>query len=377
MKIIKKTYKFRIYPTNTQKELIEKTLGCVRHVYNYFLAKTIEEYKKDISYKIRKFDLIKLLPKHKEEFPFLKEVDSIALQQSVIHLCDAYGNFFKKNTNFPTFKKKKQDYGYITMNNNNSIRIIGDEIQIPKIGRIKLIKHRDISDTFIFSMVSISRKGKYYHVSLMGEEEYCLSNNRELDISKSIGLDFSLNHLYIDNHYQKGDIPKYFEISLQKLAKMQRKLSKMVKGSNNYLKQKLKIDNFHIHISNQRKDFLHKLSRSLVNEYDYICIEDLDLKAIASKETKYKFGKIIFDLGFSTFINFLSYKLDWENKKLIKIDKFYPSSKTCFLCGYVKEDLKLSDRFWTCPYCGETHERDYNAAINIHMRGMRKVVYND
>lgn len=376
MKIIKRTYKFRIYPTDSQKELIEKTLGCVRYVYNYFLAETINEYKKDNSYKIKKFDLIKQLPNLKKEFPFLKEVDSIALQQSVIHLCEAYGNFFKKNTNFPIFKKKKHDYGYITMETNNSVRIIGDEIQIPKIGRIKLVKHRELAYTFVFTMVSISRKGKYYHISLMGEEE-CYPKDKELDPSKSIGLDFSLSHLYVDNHSHHADIPKYFELSLDKLAKMQRRLSKMVKGSNNYLEQMKKINNFHIHIANQRQDFLHKLSRSLVNEYDYICIEDLDLKSIASKETKYKFGKTIFDLGFSTFVNFLSYKLDWENKKLIKIDKFYPSSKTCFFCGHIKEDLKLSDRIWTCPCCGIIHNRDYNAAVNIHTEGMRTVLHKD
>ena len=214
MKKIKRTYRFRIYPNPSQKELIEKTLGCSRQVYNDFLEVCIESYEKDKDFKIKKYDLIKLLPEYKETFPYLKEVDSIALQQTVIHLYDAYINFFKHNASFPKFKKKKDDYGYITMNINNSIRIKRNEIQIPKLGKIRIINHRQLPESFIFSMVSISRRGKYYYVSLIGEEEYFDYEEylkEALDVNNSIGLDFSLSHLYVDSNGNHIDMPKYYE----------------------------------------------------------------------------------------------------------------------------------------------------------------------
>ena len=337
----------------------------------------IDSYQKNYEFTIKKYDLIKLLPGYKETFPYLKEVDSIALQQSVIHLYDAYINFFKHNASFPKFKKKKNDYGYTTMNINNSIRFIGDDIQIPKLGKVRIAKHRHINESFSFSMVSISRKGKYYYVSLMGEEE-CVDYEEiikeTLDVNSSIGLDFSLEHLFVTSEGEHIDAPSYYEDSLTKLAKEQRKLSHMVKDSKNYLKQKQKIDNLHIHITNQRKDFLHKVSRNIANKYDYVFVEDLDLKEMSSSKTKYKFGLRIFDLGYSTFLNYLSYKLDWLNKKIIKVNRFFPSSKRCNECYYKNEELTLSQRSWVCPICGKKHDRDINAAINIKKEGIRMVL---
>ena len=377
MKKIKKTYKFRIYPSVSQKELIEKTLGCVRQVYNDFLSMCIDSYQKNYEFTINKYDLIKLLPEYKKTFPYLKEVDSIALQQSVIHLYDAYINFFKHNASFPKFKKKKNDYGYTTMNINNSIRFIEDDIQIPKLGKVRIVKHRHINESFSFSMVSISRKGKYYYVSLMGEEE-CVDYEEiikeALDVNNSIGLDFSLEHLFVTSEGEHIDAPSYYEDCLTKLAKEQRKLSHMVKDSKNYLKQKQKIDNLHIHITNQRKDFLHKVSRNIANKYDYVFVEDLDLKEMSSSKTKYKFGLRILDLGYSTFLNYLSYKLDWLNKKIIKVNRYFPSSKMCNECYYKNENLTLSQRNWVCPICGKKHDRDINAAINIKKEGIRIVL---
>ena len=377
MKKIKKTYKFRIYPTVSQKELIEKTLGCVRQVYNDFLSMCIDSYQKNYEFTIKKYDLIKLLPEYKKTFPYLKEVDSIALQQSVIHLYDAYINFFKHNTSFPKFKKKKNDYGYTTMNINNSIRFIEDDIQIPKLGKVRIVKHRHINESFSFSMVSISRKGKYYYVSLMGEEEYVDYEEiikEALDVNNSLGLDFSLEHLFVTSEGEHIDAPSFYEDSLTKLAKEQRKLSHMVKDSKNYLKQKQKIENMHIHITNQRKDFLHKVSRNITNKYDYVFVEDLDLKEMSSSKTKYKFGLRILDLGYSTFLNYLSYKLDWLDKKIIKVNRYFPSSKRCNECYYKKEELTLAQRSWVCPICGKKHDRDINAAINIKKEGIKMVL---
>ena len=337
----------------------------------------IESFEKDNDFKIKKYDLIKLLPEYKEAFPYLKEVDSIALQQTVIHLYDAYINFFRHNAEFPKFKKKKNDYGYTTMNINNSIRFIEDDIQIPKLGRVRIKCHRRLPESFKFTTVNVSRLGKYYYVSLMGEEDYFDLEGfvkDSLDPNNSIGLDFSLSHLFVDSEGNHLDMPTYYQDSLTKLAKEQRKLSHMKKDSSHYQKQLMRIKNLHEHIANQRKDFLHKVSRKLANTYDYVFVENLDLKEMSEKRDKLRFGITIFDLGYGTFLNYLSYKLNWLNKKLIKVDRYFPSSQLCSSCGYRKSDLSLNQRHWICPECKEKHDRDYNAAINIKKEGIRMIL---
>ena len=376
-KRIKKTYRFRIYPSPSQKELIEKTLGCSRQVYNDFLSMCIESYNADHNRLINKYELIKLLPEYKETFPYLKEVDSVAVQQTVIHLYDAYVNFFRHNAEFPKFKKKKNDYGYTTMNINNSIRFIEDDIQIPKLGRVKIKCHRHLPESFRYSMVSVSRRGRHYYISLMGEEDYFDLEGLikdSLDPNNSIGLDFSLSHLFVDSEGHHLDMPNYYQDSLTKLAKEQRKLSHMKKDSSHYQKQLMRIKNLHEHIANQRKDFLHKVSRKIADTYDYVFVENLDLKEMAKRKEEHKFGITIFDLGYGTFLNYLSYKLDWLNKKLIKVNKYFPSSQLCSKCGYRKSDLTLNQRHWVCPECGKKHNRDLNAAINIKKEGIRMIL---
>ena len=376
-KRIKRTYRFRIYPNPSQKELIEKTLGCSRQVYNDFLSMCIESYNADHNRLINKYELIKLLPEYKETFPYLKEVDSIVLQQTVIHLYDAYVNFFKHNAEFPKFKKKKNDYGYTTMNINNSIRLIEDDIQIPKLGRVKIKCHRHFPESFKYSMVSVSRRGRYYYVSLMGEEDFFDLEGfvkDSLDPNNSIGLDFSLSHLFVDSEGHHLDMPNYYQDSLTKLAKEQRKLSHMKKDSSHYQKHLMRIKNLHEHIANQRKDFLHKVSRKIANAYDYVFVENLDLKEMAKRKEEHKFGITIFDLGYGTFLNYLSYKLNWLNKKLIKVDRYFPSSQLCSSCSYRKSDLTLNQRHWIFPECGKKHNRDLNAAINIRKEGIRMVL---
>ena len=347
MKLIKRTYRFRLYPNETQKDLIEKTLGCCRLVYNELLSLCKKEYEKDSNYKINKYDLIKLLPKYKEKYPYLKEVDSIALQQSAIHLFDAYKNFFRQYSDFPVFKKKKNDYGYITMNINNSIRIEGDEIQIPKIGKVKFVYHRKLPESFKYITVSVSRVGKHYYVSLIGEEEYLDYQEYSKDsliLTNSIGLDFSLANLFVSDSKTKTNMPKFYEKSLSRLVKEQRKLSHMKKGSNNYRKQLLRTINLHEKIANQRKDYLHKTSRYVANKYDYVFVEDLDLKSISERKEGMKLGIFVNDLGYGIFLNQLKYKLEWLNKKLVKVDRYFPSSQLCSECGYRKTDLLLKNK---------------------------------
>ncbi len=377
MKIVKRTYRFRLYPNDSQKQLIEKTLGCSRQVYNDFLSLCKKEYEKDHNYKINKFELIKLLPKHKEKYPYLNEVDSVALQQTVIHLCDAYKNFFRHQSDFPKFKKKKNDYGYITMNINNSIRIERNEIQIPKIGKVRFVYHRNIPKSFQYSMVSVSRIGKHYYVALIGEEEYQEYkefNKDVLDSSNSIGLDFSLTNLFISDSEVKENMPKYYEKSLTNLAREQRKLSHMIKGSNNYQEQLLKIANIHERITNQRKNYLHKASRYIANKYDYVFVEDLDLQEMSKRKEGFKLGPVINDLGYGVFLNQLKYKLEWLNKKLVKVNRYFPSSQLCSECGYRNIDLLLQNKTWVCPNCGVKHNRDINAAVNIKKEGIRMML---
>ena len=376
-KKIKMSYRFRIYLNSSQKELIEKTLGCCRQVYNDFLSMCIESYKADKNSNINRYELSKLLPEYKQTFPYLKEVDSIALQQTVIHLYDAYMNFFRHNAEFPKFKKKKNDYGYTTMNVKNSIRFVADDIQIPKLGRIKVIRHRRLPESFKFTMVSVSRKGKYYYVSLLGEEEYFDYGEyikESLNPNNSVGLDFSLKHLFVDSNGNHLDMPTYYQDSLTKLAKEQRKLSHMKKDSSHYKKQLLKARNLHEHIANQRKDFLHKVSRKLANTYDYVFVENLGLKEMSERKNKLKLGISIFDLGYSAFLKYLKYKLEWLNKKLVKVDRYFPSSQLCSCCSYRKTNLTLAQRSWTCPECETKHNRDLNAAINIKKEGIRMVL---
>lgn len=377
-KRIKKAYKFRIYPNSSQKQQIEKTLGCVRQVYNEFLEMCIEKHAEDPSFKLRKFDLIKILPDYKEGYEYLKEVDSVALQQAVIHLHSAYINFFEHRGSFPKFKSKRNDHSYTTMKINNNIRLDGNEIQIPKLGRVKVVVSRSMPESFSFTTVTISRVANLYFVTLTGEEDNpnaeLFGTLEKLDVNTSIGLDFSLAHLYVDSDGNHADMPKYLQNDLKKLARLTRKASKCQKGSKNSIKAWQKVRKEQLHISNQRKDFLHKESRKIANKYDYVFVENLDLKSMQSRDAKMKMGRNVSDRAYGTFVNFLDYKLRWLGKELIKVGKYFASSKICSDCGYINSNLELNDRDWICPICGKKHDRDVNAAINIKKEGIRLVL---
>ena len=375
---IHKTYRIRIYPNASQKELIEKTLGCVRQVYNDFLSMCIEKHAEDPTYIIKKYDLIKMLPEYKETFPYLKEVDSVALQQAIIHLHSAYDNFFRHNAEFPKFKKKKNDHGYITMNINSSVRLGRNDIQIPKLGKVRCVNSFNIPDDFSFTTVSVNKSGLGYYVCLSGEEENTIVEDitKALDPNNSIGLDFSMSSLYVDSNGNNVDMPSYYAKSLHKLAVLSRNASRCQKGSNNSVKAYDKLRKYQAHVANQKKDYLHKLSYYLANKYDYVFVENLDMKKMQSKDNEIKFSKSLIDRPYSMFLDMLNYKLEWRGKKLIKIDRYFPSSKLCNECGYKNNDLTLKDREWVCPRCGKKHNRDINAAINIRNEGLRLLALN-
>ena len=364
MKIVNKSYKFRLYPNKKQEEMFAKTFGCVRFIYNKMLEDKIKYYKES------KEKLNNTPAQYKSEFEWLREVDSLALANAQMNLRTAYNNFFRdKSVWFPKFKSKhKSIRSYTTNNQGGNIRIENKHIKLPKVGFVRVKQHRQISDDQKIKSCTISQtpSGKYY-VSILVEYEFEVPDTK-LDQENSIGLDMDMKNLYTDNDGIRAEYPRYYRQMQNKLAKEQRKLSHCKNGSNNRNKQKIKVARIHEKIANQRKDFLHKLSNQIANDYDVVCIEDLNMKAMGQC---LHLGKSVSDNGWGMFTTFLKYKLEDQGKSLIKIDKWYPSSKTCNVCGTINTELTLKDREWTCSCCGTHHDRDWNAAINIRNEGLR------
>ena len=359
-----KAYKFRIYPNETQRILFAKTFGCVRFIYNKMLGDKIEYYNQT------KEKLNNTPAQYKTEFEWLKEVDSLALANAQMNLQKAYNNFFSnpKKYGFPKFKSKhRSQKSYTTNNQKGSVKIENGYIQLPKTGLVKIKQHRNIPDDYKIKSVTVSQNasGKYFASVLFEYEEEIA----EKELESFIGLDFSMHELYIDSNGNCPEFPKYYRLSEKKLKKEQRKLSKMMKGSRNREKQRIRVAKLHEKIANQRKDFLHKQSRQIANVYDCVCIENLNMQAMAQS---LNFGKSVSDNGWGMFTAFLKYKLEKLGKRLVRIDKFFASSQLCNVCGYQNPDTKnLSVREWICPCCQTHHNRDINAAINIRNEGMR------
>ena len=368
-----KAYKFRIYPDDEQKILFARTFGCVRMVYNHWLDRKIRQYEKNktnVTYTACAKEMAEL--KKTEEYAFLKEVDSVSLQQSLRHLDTAFENFFRQpKTGFPRFKSKKRNKNsYSTVCINGNIAIFHGYLKLPKIGQVRLKQHRPVPDGYKLKSVTVSQTsgGKYY-ASILFEYE---NQVQEKEIQSFLGLDFSMHGLYCDSNGNEAAYPGYYRKAEKQLAREQRRLSKMQKGSNNRNKQRMRVAKLHEKISSQRKDFLHKQSRKIANDYDCVCIEDLDMKAMSQA---LNFGKSVSDNGWGMFTTFLKYKLEEQGKKLVKVDRFFASSQTCSVCGYRNTKTKnLALRAWECPQCGTHHDRDVNAAVNIRNEGMRLVI---
>ena len=358
---LNKAIKYRIYPNPEQIELIHKTFGCVRFIWNRMLndsARFLEET--DVAF-------VPTPAKYKKEFSFLKEVDSLALCNTQLDLKSAYAKYFKeKKISFPNYKSKKYSrLSYSTNNVNNSIVLSKNTVKLPKVGVVKIKKHRSPKNKWVLKGATIDCKNNKYYVSVLFE---FTKDINPVKVKTSIGLDYSSPHFYIDNYGNSADYPHFYRKSESKLALEQRKLSKMNRNSNNYKNQKLKVAKLQEHTANQRKNFLHKLSTEIANRYDAVCVEDLDLHVQAQT---LNFGKAVGDNGFGMFRNFLEYKLVERGKYFIKVDKFFASTKTCHCCGYKNNDITLKDRQWTCPNCNSRHDRDINAAINIKNEGLR------
>lgn len=367
-----KAYKFRIYPNKEQQMLLARTFGSVRLVYNHYLeakTKSYEETGKSMSYTKCTADLVAF----KKEKPFLREVDSIALQQALRHLDTAFQNFFRdKKVGYPKFKSRKQRHdSYSSVCVNNNIRLECGTLVLPKVGKVRIKQHRTIPEGYVLKSVTVSKTptGKYF-ASVLFEYE---ADIQPVEPGNIIGLDFSMHDLFVSSEDEiqvDEQFLHYYRKAQEKLARQQRILSHRKKGSHRYDKQRRKVALLHEKIANQRKDYLHKQSRQIANAYDLVCVEDLNMQAMSQA---LNFGKSVSDNAWGTFLRFLDYKLAEQGKMLVKVDKWFPSSKTCHECGYVLEELSLSTRKWECPVCHAVHDRDRNAAKNIKTEGMRMV----
>ena len=367
-----KAYVYRLYPNKEQAVLINKTIGCVRFVYNQMLSNrkaVYEQYKDDKeALKLQKYNLPAY---YKKEFEWLKEVDSLALANAQLNLQTAYKNFFRdKSIGFPKFKSKHHDRkSYTTNNQKGSIRLIDDKtVRLPKLQNVRIKLHRQLPQDSIIKSATISQSptGKYY-ISILVEFE---KNIKPITptIETVLGLDYSSKSLYIDSESVSAEYPRFYRKAETKLKKAQRKLSQRKKGSKNRDKQRRKVAKLHEKTANQRKDFLHKLSRQITNAYTAIAIENLNMKGMAQG---LHLAKSTNDNGFGMLKTFIAYKLAEQGKQLVIVDKWYPSSKLCHVCNHKNTALTLADRIWTCENCGTELDRDINAAINIKNEGCR------
>ena len=370
-----KAIKYRLYPTSKQTIMFAKTFGCCRKVYNLMLSDKIESYKST-----GKFASV-TPAKYKKDYPFLKEVDSLALANTQLNLQSAFKNCFnksrKKQNGFPKYKSSKHSRkSYTTNNQKGTVAIIDNKyIKLPKIGYVKAVIHRKPDSNWTIKSVTISQDsdGKYY-ASVLFEYENTV-NTYVANKTNAIGLDYASDGLYVDNNGNVGTNHKYYRDSHDKLAKAQRRLSRMQGSkkysvkSNNYMKQLCKVNKIHRHIANQRLDNLHKISTEIANQYDVVCVETLNMKSMSNKG--FGNGKATLDNGYGMFLSMLEYKLSDRNKYLIKVDKWFPSSQICHCCGAIHPEMKgLSIRTMKCD-CGLTISRDQNAAINILNEGLR------
>ena len=361
MKVIHKSYKFKIAPDNEQKELLAKHFGACRFVFNRYLnirKETYLEEKKSLNYYDNANDLTVL--KKDEQFVWLKEINSQSLQSSLRNLDTAYNKFFRKQTKFPRFKSKVDKQSFTIP---QSVSIEDGKLQIPKFKKgIEINIHREIKGKVLFATISKSTTGKYY-VSITYEVEYTPFEKT----NTKVGIDTGIKDLAILSDGKVYGNIKTLKTNLKKLKYNQRQLSKKIKGSSSRLKQKSKLATIHEKVTNIRKDYLHKVSTEIIKNHDVICIEDL---AVKNMMKNHKLAQAFSDVSLGTFYTMLEYKANWNDKQIVKISRWYPSSKTCCECGWINQDLNLSIREWTCKN-GHVLNRDLNAAKNILKEGLK------
>ena len=367
-----KSYKFRLYPTQEQKVLFEKTFGCSRFIWNQMLADKIAYYEETGK-------TLKNTPaQYKKDYPWLKEVDSLALCNVQLNLQKAYKGFFESGFGFPKFKSKKAyNQSYQTNNQEGLIRLSNDnnnnKIKLPKVGWVKVKAHRQVKGLIKSATISKTTTGKYF-ISVLRETDIQLYPKT----NSSIGIDLGLEYFAILSTGEKIENPRFLISASKKLAKEQKilsrraliakRLGKSLIDCSNYQKQRLKVARLHEKISNQRKDFLHKLSTSIIKNHDRICMEDLSSKNLMKNR---KLAKSIADVSWAEFVRMLEYKAEWYGKKIVTISRWFPSSQLCSNCGFNSGKKPLHIREWDCEQCASHHDRDLNASLNILNEGLK------
>ncbi len=364
--MMEKAYKYRIYPNKKQQELIHKTFGCIRFVYNYYLNKRKEVYENDqktFTYNMCSKDLTSL----KGKLEWLKEPDKDSLQKSLKDLDMAYQKFFKEHTGYPKFKSKKNKYkSYRTSCVNNNIRFESKHIRLPKLGFVK-IRDKQIPQGRILNATISQEPNGHYYCSLCCTD---IEIKQYTKTNQNVGIDLGICDFAILSNGIKIENLRFYEYSEQKLAMLQRNLSRKQIGGSRWNKARLKVAKLQKHISNQRKDFLQKLTTTIIKDYDVISIEDLDVKSMKETDSKTR-NKHVGDVSWSEFRRMLNYKAKWYGKKILVVDRYYPSSQICHVCGHRDGKKSENIRFWICPKCNSKLDRDINAAINILNEGMK------
>ncbi len=362
--IQKKAYTYRFYPTDEQKQLLARTFGCCRYVYNWALRERTDAYYKRgerLYYEDTAQRLVLL--KKQEETSWLDEVSSVPLQQALRNLDRAFRHFFEGRAHYPTFKKKRHQQSATYAS--NAFSWDGKSLTLAKMDEpLAIVWHRPLPDGCKPSSVTITKdEAERSFVSILLEEDI-----KAWEVTpKMVGLDLGLKSMVITSDGQTHGNPKFFAKDEKKLAKAQRQLAKKKKGSKNRAKARLKVARLPKKIADRRRDYQHKLSTKIIRENQVVCIESLQVKNMVKNHS---LAKAISDVGWSEFVRQLEYKAEWYGRTLVKIDKWYPSSKRCFDCGHILDSLTLDVRAWTCPQCGVHHDRDINAAKNILAVGL-------
>lgn len=376
-----KSFKYKLNPSEEQIVLLNKHFGSIRFVYNYFLNERQHEYEsnqKSLNY----YDNAKSLTELKklDEYIWLNEINSQSLQTAIKHLEIAYNGFFKKRANFPRFKSRKNKNSFTVP---QFVKVIKNKLYIPKFREgIKFINSRLFDGTIKQCSISKTPTNEYF-VSILVDTIHIIIPKT----NKSIGIDLGLKDFVITSDGYKYKNNRYTKTYARKLKTAQQHLSRKTKGSNRYEKQRLKVAKIYKKITNSRIDTLHKVSHDLISKYDTIMLEDLNIKGMSARckpkqdsdgkylpngqSAKSGLNRSIRDASWGTFVDMLEYKAEWNNKKIVKINRFFPSSKSCNHCGYINQDLNLNIREWTCPSCGMVHDRDINASKNILKEGIK------